>query len=197
MDPSIILDYIPKQLLPSLGIPLVELLPDLCLGWWTPPSLDVNKYNRLKYLRILLLIVAWFPVFEMLFPIVQESSIYSATVIFAVLSIIARPLLMEKQIKRVTSMGLWNAVLPKDKREALWIVVTSSKPSDINKFDELAVRYINSPTKVAGVVLCIIFSQLYEKLPDMDDKIKLLSGLTACIVGGIGIGGDSLLCFII
>ena len=129
MDPSIILDYIPKQLLPSLGIPLVELFPDLCLGWWAPPSLDVNKYNRLKYLRILLLLVAWYPVFELLFPIIEESSIYSATVIFAVLSIIARPLLMEKQIKRVTSIGLWNAVLPKEKREALWIVVTSSKVS--------------------------------------------------------------------
>ena len=63
------------------------------------------------------------------------------------------------------------------------------KPSDINKFDELAARYINSPTKVAGVVMCLIFSQLYEKLPDMDDKIKLLSGLTACIVGPIGING--------
>ena len=50
-------------------------------------------------------------------------------VIFAVASIIARPLLMEKQIKRVTSIGLWNAVLPKEKREALWIVVTNSKVS--------------------------------------------------------------------
>mmetsp|Transcript_12248 Transcript_12248/g.18515 ORF Transcript_12248/g.18515 Transcript_12248/m.18515 type:complete len:229 (-) Transcript_12248:1491-2177(-) len=189
MDPSIIFDYIPKQLLPSLGIPLVELLPDLCLGWWTPPSLDLNKYNRLKYLRVLLLIVAWYPIFELLFPIIEESSIYSAMVIFAVASIIARPLLMEKQIKRVTSIGLWNAVLPKEKREALWIVVTNSKPSDINKFDELAARYVNSPTKISGVVLCIVCSQLYEKLPDMEDKIKLLGGLTASIVGGIGIGG--------
>jgi len=190
MDPSsTILDYIPKQLLPSLGIPLVELFPDLCLGWWTPPSLDVNKYNRLKYLRVLLLIVAWYPVFEMLFPIVEDSTIYSALVIFALASILTRPFLMEKQIKRVTSIGLWNAVLPREKREALWIVVTSSKPSDINKFDELAARYVNSPTKIAGVVICIIFSQLYEKLTYMDDKMKLLGALTASIVGGIGIGG--------
>lgn len=63
------------------------------------------------------------------------------------------------------------------------------KPSDINKFDELAARYVNSPTKISGVVLCIVCSQLYEKLPDMEDKIKLLGGLTASIVGGIGIGG--------
>lgn len=129
MDPSTILDYIPKQLLPSLGIPLVELFPNLCLGWWTPPSLDLNKYNRLKYLRVLLLIVAWYPVFEMLFPIIEDSTVFSAVVIFAVASIITRPFLMEKQIKRVTSIGLWNAVLPREKREALWIVVTSSNVS--------------------------------------------------------------------
>ncbi len=130
MDPSIILDYIPKQLLPSLGIPLVELFPDLCLGWWTPPSMKFNKYNRLKYLRIMLLIVAWYPVFELLFPIIDDSTIYSTTVIFALASIIVRPFLMEKQIQRVTSIGLWNAVLPKEKREALWIVVTNSKVSE-------------------------------------------------------------------
>lgn len=132
MDPSIILDYIPKQLLPSLGIPLVELLPDLCLGWWTPPSMKFNKYNRLKYLRILLLIVAWYPVFELLFPIIEDSTVFSATVIFALASIVVRPFLMEKQIQRVTSIGLWNNVLPKEKREALWIVVTNSKVSEHN-----------------------------------------------------------------
>ena len=126
MDPSIILDYIPKQLLPSLGISLVELLPDLCLGWWTPPSMNFNKYNRLKYLRILLLIVAWYPVFELLFSII-DSTLYSATVIFALASIVVRPFSMEKQIKRVTSIGLWNAVLPKEKREAWWIVDTNLK----------------------------------------------------------------------
>lgn len=63
------------------------------------------------------------------------------------------------------------------------------KPSDINKFDELAARYVNSPTKIAGIVICIISTQLYEKLTDMDDKMKLLGALTASIIGGIGIGG--------
>ena len=95
---------------------------------------------------------------------------------------------MDKQIKRVTSVGLWNDELPKEKREALFIVVTSSKPSDINKFDELAARYVNSPTKIAGVVMCIIVSQLYEKL-GFDNKLKLLGALTATIIGGIGIAG--------
>ena len=73
--------------------------------------------------------MAWYPVFELLFPIIEDSSIYSATVIFALASIVVRPFLMEKQIKRVTSIGLWNNVLPKEKREALWIVVTNSKVS--------------------------------------------------------------------
>jgi len=57
-----LLTTIPKQLLPALGIPLVELFPDLCLGWWTPPSLNLNEYNRRSFLRILLQIIAWYPV---------------------------------------------------------------------------------------------------------------------------------------
>ena len=73
--------------------------------------------------------MAWYPVFELLLPIIEDSSTFSAAVIFAVASILARPFLMEKQIKRVTNVGLWNARLPKEKREALWIVVTSSKVS--------------------------------------------------------------------
>ena len=38
---------LPTQLLPCLAIPFVELFPDLCLGWWTPPSLNLNQYKKL------------------------------------------------------------------------------------------------------------------------------------------------------
>ena len=38
---------LPKQLLPCLAIPFVELFPNLCLGWWTPPSLNLDQYNKL------------------------------------------------------------------------------------------------------------------------------------------------------
>jgi hypothetical protein len=125
---SIIFEYLPKQqLLPSLGIAIVELFPSLCLSWWTPPSLDLAKYNRLKYLRVLLLSLAWYPVFDLLFPIVEDRSIFSIIVIFSITSILSRPYLMEKQIQRVTSTGLWNDVLPREKREALFVVITSSK----------------------------------------------------------------------
>ncbi len=88
-------------------------------------------------------------------------------------------------------MGLFGILLASQKngRHQLTPSYFILKPSDINKFDELAARYINSPTKIAAVVLAIICSQLYEKVPDMDDKIKLLGGLTASIIGGIGIGG--------
>jgi hypothetical protein len=63
------------------------------------------------------------------------------------------------------------------------------KPTDINNFDEIAARYVNSPTKIAAVVMCIITSQLYDKLTDINDKMKLLGALTMMVVGGIGIGG--------
>ena len=57
-----LLSILPKQLLPCLALPLVELFPDLCLGWWTPPSLNLKQYNRMGYLRILLQTIAWYPV---------------------------------------------------------------------------------------------------------------------------------------
>ena len=38
---------LPTQLLPCLAVPFVELFPDLCLGWWTPPSLNLNQYKKM------------------------------------------------------------------------------------------------------------------------------------------------------
>lgn len=38
---------LPTSLLPCLAIPFVELFPDLCLSWWTPPSLNLKQYQEL------------------------------------------------------------------------------------------------------------------------------------------------------
>eukprot|EP00970_Alexandrium_tamarense_P001377 scaffold145_cov195-Alexandrium_tamarense.AAC.21 len=53
---------IPTQLYPSLAIILVEIFPDLCLGWWTPPSLNLKQYQRMATLRVVLQVIAWYPV---------------------------------------------------------------------------------------------------------------------------------------
>ena len=38
---------LPTAFLPCLAIPFVELFPGLCLGWWTPPSLNLKRYKKL------------------------------------------------------------------------------------------------------------------------------------------------------
>jgi hypothetical protein len=52
----------PSQLLPSLAIPFVEIFPNLCLGWWAPPSLKLKQYASNGLLRVLLQIISWYPV---------------------------------------------------------------------------------------------------------------------------------------
>ncbi|KAL7473103.1 hypothetical protein ACHAXS_013461 [Conticribra weissflogii] len=77
-----LLTIIPTQLLPALGIPLVELFPDLCLGWWTPPSLNLDEYNRRSFLRILLQIIAWYPVSQTIATDPADSSEHLCTFYF-------------------------------------------------------------------------------------------------------------------
>ncbi len=80
-----LLNIIPTQLLPALGIPLVELFPDLCLGWWTPPSLNLDEYNRRSFLRILLQIIAWYPVSQTIATDPADSSEHLCTFYFGLL----------------------------------------------------------------------------------------------------------------
>lgn len=180
---------LPTQLLPCLAIPFVELFPGLCLGWWTPPSLNLNQYKKMWYLRISLLFIAWFPIFEMLLPIISEGSTFSLLVIGTAASIVFRNILMNKQIDRVTSTPLWNTNLPRDKREALFVVVANTKPTDINRFDDMAVRYVLLPTRVAGACMYGIVNLLHEHMTEKADKIKIMGAFTLFLIGGIGIGG--------
>lgn len=96
---------------------------------------------------------------------------------------------MKKQIKRVTDMALWSSNLPFDKREALFTAVTFTKPANINNFDGLCVRYVALPSKIMGLVVCVIVNLLHQKLDSEEDKNKILIVLTMIIIGGIGIHG--------
>ena len=113
---------------------------------------------------------------------------FSLLVIGTVISIAFRNVLMNKQIQRVASTPLWKSELPREKREALFVVITSSKPSDINNFDEIVTRYVSLPTKVAGGVMYGIVHLLHRHLAD-DDKMKLMAVFGAFVVGGTGING--------
>lgn len=139
-------------------------------------TLSANTNNKLQ--------------FEMLLPIAgKDTSTFSLFVLGITFSILLRYYVMQKQIKRVTSTPLWNATLDRQKREALFVVITSVKPSDINKFEDMTVRYVTYPTKIAAAVVCGIVNMLHNKLGDEEEKMKLLVTMALFIVGGIGIGG--------
>eukprot|EP00578_Thalassiosira_sp_NH16_P013682 CAMPEP_0181116814 /NCGR_PEP_ID=MMETSP1071-20121207/22155_1 /TAXON_ID=35127 /ORGANISM="Thalassiosira sp., Strain NH16" /LENGTH=184 /DNA_ID=CAMNT_0023201091 /DNA_START=202 /DNA_END=756 /DNA_ORIENTATION=- len=142
------------------------------------------------YLRVALQFIAWFPVFEMILPLFDDGDggHFSLLVIGTVVSIAFRNVLMNKQIQRVASTPLWKSNLPREKREALFVVITSSKPTDINNFDEIVTRYVSLPTKVAGGVMYGIVHLLHQHLAD-DDKMKLMAVFGAFVVGGTGING--------
>jgi len=179
---------LPTALLPCLAIPFVELFPDLCLGWWTPPSLNLKQYKKMWFLRVSLQFIAWFPVFEMLLPIHPDSSNYSLLVIGAIACIASRKFFMDKQIKRVEDVGMWNTELPFDKRKALFVIISNSRPVDINKFDDMSARYVTFPTKIAAAIVYGIVNALQSHL-EVDDNTKLMVAFATFAVGGVGIGG--------
>lgn len=96
---------------------------------------------------------------------------------------------MKKQIQRVTEVSLWNSNLPFDKREALFTAVTYSKPSNINNFEGLCVRYVALPSKILGLVACLMANKLHHKLDSENDRSRVLTVLAMIIIGGIGING--------
>ena len=187
---------LPTQLLPCLAIPFVEFFPDLCLGWFTPPSLSLDQYKRLWvtsyahniilvqwcspakknllipalllrwYLRILLQFIAWFPILEMLLPLspADESPHFSLICIGTFASVALRNFLMQKQIQYVVSKPLWSTNLPHEKREALFVVVTSKRPIDIHDFDQMLVRFVTYPTRIAAVVMYGLVQLIYQHL---------------------------------
>lgn len=180
---------LPTQLLPCLAIPFVELFPGLCLGWWTPPSLNLNQYKKMWYLRISLQFIAWFPIFELLLPMSPDGSTFSLLVLGTVASIVFRNILLNKQIDRVVNTPLWSTNLPRDKREALFVVISNTTPTDINRFDDMASKYAPLPTRVAGAVMYGIVNLIHQQFSEKADKMKLMVAFAAFIIGGIGIGG--------
>ena len=126
----------------------------------------------------------------MLLPISDgDSGTFSLLVLGAFAAIVGRYFVMNKKIKRGTSVSLWDTNLPHDKREALFTAVTYAKPSNINKFDELCVRYVALPSKIVGFVVSALVTMLHNKLEKEGDKMKILVVLTLIIIGGIGING--------
>lgn len=126
--------------------------------------------------------------FEMLLPISNDGSNFSLLVIGTAASFALRNFLQQKEIERVQNTPIWKSDLTPDKRRNLFVVITSTRPSDINKFDEIAARYVTLPSKIAAFVMYGIVNTLHSHLSD-DDKMWIMGALAAYVMGGIGIGG--------
>jgi hypothetical protein len=124
----------------------------------------------------------------MIQPICADPSTFSLIVIGTIVSISLRNILLSKEVDRVTSTPLWSTDLPRDKRTALFVVITSIKSTDITNFDEMAARYVSFATKIALAVMYGIVHILRQHL-DETENLKLMAALGAFIVGGMGIGG--------
>ena len=125
--------------------------------------------------------------FEVLLSLGPAEGQFSLAVIGTMGCIVVRNLTMQKQIDRVIGTPLWSTV-PREKRQALFIIITKNKPMDVNNFDEMAARYVSAPTKMAPIVMYVIMTLINPHLGD-DDTMKLMAALAAFTVGGIGIGG--------
>ena len=132
--------------------------------------------------------IAWFPLFEYLLPICPDESNFSLLVLGTVAATLARNFLLKKEIERIAMIPMWNSNLSSDKRQALFVVASSVRPSDLNKFDELVTRYINVPTKIAAACMYGITNVIHSQLTNQD-KMYVMAALTIFIIGGIGVGG--------
>ena len=124
----------------------------------------------------------------MLLPLCPDTGNFSLLVLGVIACVVGRTILMKKEIERVVRTPMWKSLLTRDKRVALFIVVTSAKPTDIDKFEEMCARYVNLPTKIVVAVMYGIVNLLLTHLDDTD-KMKLMGALAAFTVGGVGIGG--------
>ena len=179
---------LPTQLLPCLVIPFVELFPNLCLGWWLPPSLAIDRYKQMWYLRVPLQFIAFYQLFDMLHSICTDSSTFVLLVLGLIVSIVLRNLLLSKEIDRIKRIPLWNTNLPWDKRQDLLVVITSNRPTDMNNFDEIICRYVPFTNKVGAALVMGIMNILRVRLNEFD-SVKLIGASATLIVGAMGISG--------
>jgi len=181
--PFELLSAIPTRLLPSLAIPVVELVPNLNLGWWVPPNLNLKVYKKVWPLRILLSILAWYPVFSDLLPLTEDSSHFSLMVLGVVASLTIRNICLHKEIERVENLApdLWKGFSVENRRN-IWVVATQVKAN------EGAARYVEYPTKIAAFVMFGLVSIILPYLEE-GERYKCWLTYALFVSAGIGIGG--------
>ena len=61
------------QLLLCLLSPIEELFPDLCMSWWLPPSLQLERYAKLWPGRVLSILIVWTPILSVVAQLTTSS----------------------------------------------------------------------------------------------------------------------------
>lgn len=124
----------------------------------------------------------------MLRPICLDETAFPLLLFATAAAIVLRNVLMKKEIDRVTRTPLWKTNLPRDKRLALFVVITSVRPTDISQFDDFAARYVHLPTRIlAGVVVAV--AQILRQHLAGNEQLKMMGAFTIFVAGGICING--------
>jgi hypothetical protein len=124
----------------------------------------------------------------MLHPICLDGTTFPLLLIATGVAIVLRNILMKKELDRVTRTPLWKTNLPRDKRLALFVVITSVRPTDISQFDDFAARYVHLPTRIlAGVIVAV--AQILRQHLAGNEQLKMMLAFTVFVVGGLGING--------
>lgn len=148
----------------------------------------IDRYKQMWSLRVPLQFLSFYPLFDMLHSICTDSSTFVLLVLGLVVSIALRNLLLAKEIDRVKRIPLWNTDLSWDRRQYLFVVVTSKRPTDMNNFDEIICRYVPFTNKVGAALVMGIMNILRVRLNEID-SVKLIGGCVTLIVGAMGISG--------
>ena len=147
------------------------------------PNLNLKVYKKVWPLRILLSILAWYPVFSDILPLSDDTSNFSSMVLGVVASLTIRNICLHKEIERVENLApdLWKSSSEENRRN-IWVVATSVKAN------EGAARYVEYPTKIAAFVMFGLVSIIVPHLEE-DERYKCWLAYALFVSGGIGIGG--------
>ena len=124
----------------------------------------------------------------MIHPICLDGTTFPFLLTATCAAIVLRNILMKKELDRVTRTPLWKTSLPRDKRLAFFIVITSTRPTDISQFDDFSARYVHLPTRIlAGVIVAI--AQILRQHLSGNEQLKMMGAFTVFVIGAICING--------
>mmetsp|Transcript_27706 Transcript_27706/g.41228 ORF Transcript_27706/g.41228 Transcript_27706/m.41228 type:complete len:227 (-) Transcript_27706:471-1151(-) len=164
--------------------PITELFPDLCLGWWTPPNMDLDTYRQRRKIRTLLLLISWFPICWTAGWLIKSDNV-SLLVIGVVAAYMVRYYLLDAKIAIIEAEPRWKVNAEPTRRKTVLYDSLQRRPNEINSFNDAIEKFTGFSTKIlasnfAGVALMVNLSLVEENW-------RAYVALSAILIGGRGI----------